>query len=149
MGLSITRSVALCAHVSSALHESVGDDDLARCQGELERLSQFHRRLVESKNSQRRPIQILRIFERAMPADVWLRELIVSENSIGIVGASRSEASVGALFGSLRVVDAFTNPHLESSQVATESFGEVREFRMSGMFAVKSGEAETSGDEGL
>lgn len=146
IGLSIARPFIRCSEMSDGAHDSKEVEDLTRCQAERDELTRAHQWLVESKVSRGQPTRTLQIFERAMPADVWLRELVVSGNSIEVVGLSRSEASVGELVGLLRSVEGFSNTHLESSQITADSSREVREFRVSGVVAVKAREGETIGE---
>lgn len=142
IGLFTARLLIRCSEISDGAHDSNVVNDLTRCQAERDELTRAHQWLLESKASRGLPTQTLQIFEQAMPADVWLRELVISGNSIEVVGLSRSEASVGELVGLLRSIEGFPDAHLESSQITADSSREVREFRVSGILTVKAHEGE-------
>ena len=115
--------------------QGVSSEVLSKCRVELERLEQFHLSQSESEWSRDRPGQALHIVEQAIPSDVWLTELVVSDERIDIVGLSRSESSVSTFVGAMASSGALLHANLASSRLASGSQGDVREFHLSGEFA--------------
>lgn len=115
--------------------QGVSPEVLSKCRLELERLKRFHLSQSESDGSRARPGQALHIVERAIPSDVWLTELGVSDARVDVVGLSRSESSVSTFVGAIASSDAVLHVHLGSSRMASGDQGDVREFHISGEFA--------------
>jgi len=115
--------------------QGVSSEVLSKCRSELERLEQYNRSQSESDWSRARPGQALHIVERAIPSDVWLTELVVSDERVDIVGLSRSESSVSTFVGAIASSGAVLHTNLESSRMAIGGQGNVREFHLSGEFS--------------
>lgn len=105
---------------------------LSRCRSELNELDRAHRWLSGSLDSRRQPFQVLSSFEKAMPPDVWLRELVVSDDGIQTVGFAYSESSVDSLLHELSASGDISHLRLESSHLESGPASIVREFRISG-----------------
>lgn len=121
--------------------QGVSSEVLSKCRGELERFERFHLSQSESDRSRDRPGQALHIVERAIPSDVWLTELVVSDERIDVVGLSRSESSVSTFVGAIASSGAVLHANLASSRMASGGQGDVREFNLSGEFAEREFEA--------
>ena len=126
------------AQASSKMGDSA--EQIERCRAELEESERVYRWLSESNESRAQPAQILIALEKIMPSDVWLREIVVSEGSVRIIGLSRSESSVANFQGGLVDSGVFRHPRLESSQVAHDVSTDCREFRISADMAPRRGE---------
>lgn len=111
---------------------AVSSEVLSKCRSELEMLERLHVLQSESDRSRARPREALRIAERAIPSDVWLTKLVVSEARIDVAGMSRSEFSVSTFVEAVATTGAVRELRLESSHQPSDGKSDVREFHISG-----------------
>jgi Tfp pilus assembly protein PilN len=115
--------------------QGVSSEVLSECRSELERLDRYTRSKWESARSRELPGQALHVVEHAIPSDVWLTELVVSDKRIDVVGLSRSESSVSTFVGAIVSSGAVHHANLQSSRMASGGQSDVREFHISGELA--------------
>jgi len=111
---------------------AVSSEVLSRCRSELETLERFNRLQIESDRSRVRPGQALNILDGAIPSDLWLAELVVSEARIDVVGMSRSESGVSTFVEAVATSGAVLELRLDSSRVVSDGGADMREFHISG-----------------
>jgi hypothetical protein len=114
---------------------AVSSEVLSRCRSELETLERLTRLQIESDRSRVRPGQALNILDDAIPSDLWLTELVVSEARIDVVGMSRSESAVSNFAEAVASSGAVGDLRLESSRVISDGGRDMREFHISGNLA--------------
>jgi Tfp pilus assembly protein PilN len=114
---------------------AVSSEVLSKCHSDLERLERFNLLQSESDRSRGRPGQALHIVEGAIPSDLWLTELVVSEARIDVVGMSRSESAVSTFVEAVATSGAVRDLRLESSRVISDGGPDMREFHISGNLA--------------
>jgi hypothetical protein len=68
----------------------------------------------------------------AIPSDLWLAELVVSEARIDVVGMSRSESGVSTFVEAVATSGAVLELRLDSSRVVSDGGADMREFHISG-----------------
>lgn len=113
----------------------VSSEALSKCRSEFEGLVRYNRSHVEGDRSRNRIRQALQILESAIPTEVWLTDLVVSDEGIDVVGMSRSESSVSTFVSAIASSGAVLHAKLASSRIAEGGQGDVREFHISGEFS--------------